>query len=263
MRMAEDARQEGPIRGPIAVVVSYYDARPAAPLQALVRGLLSGDAGAPFELRVVVNHDPALATPVALDLPAGITVAVRENVGFNIGAWEHGWRMDPPRDAYLFLQDECVVRATPWLSPFVRAAEQPGVGLVGERLSPPWNAPWDELARRFAGHSLPGHEIEGRAAERIACYLHYLRAHGIDPGAKGDHLQTLALFARRSVLVAMGGFPVGRNYGEAIAAEIGTSKRVQTLGLGLREVGREPFTVFAHPQWLARAEQHRRMGWRG
>ncbi len=34
---------------------------------------------------------------------------MRENTGFNIGAWDYGWRHLPPYDYYLFLQDDCFI----------------------------------------------------------------------------------------------------------------------------------------------------------
>ncbi len=41
---------------------------------------------------------------------------MRENTGFNIGAWDYGWRHLPPYDYYLFLQDDCfIVRKIPCL----------------------------------------------------------------------------------------------------------------------------------------------------
>ncbi len=253
--MTAQLLDEGPITGTVAVVIAHYAARPIEPLLDLVESLRATPSGHPYELRVVVNEDgEANATRPAM--PPDLTVHYRENVGFNIGAWEHGWRLPPEHDAYLFLQDECVLRRGPWLQPFVAAASAPGVGLVGERASPPWDAPWDVLRARFAGHTMPGHEIDGRPVERMRCYEHFFATHGIDPGPRGDHLQSLVWFARRSVLTSIGGFPIGRNYGEAIAAEIGTSKRVQSRGLRLRQLEVEPFAVFTHPQWIERARQH-------
>src|SRR5262249_19993193 len=81
----------------------------------------------------------------------------------------------------------------------------------------------------------------GRPAERVDCYLDFFRRRGIAPGPRGDHLQSLVLFATRAVLERVGGFPECTGYGEAIAAEIGVCKRVQAAGLAVAEVGPEPF----------------------
>ena len=206
-------------------------------------------------MRVVVNQDdPARPLPA---LPGGVEVVARPNQGFNIGAWEHGWRTAPPHAGYLFVQDECTIRRAPWLQPFV-AAVTGGVGLVGERLNPAWSLTWEELEARFEGHTLPDHWVDGRPAERMACYRHFFATRGIAIGMRGDHLQTLVLYVPRHVLVAIDGFPIGRDKGEAVAAEIAISKKVEAAGFEVREVGPEPFWHVAHPQWLARVEEYRR-----
>jgi hypothetical protein len=235
----------------VLIVISHYDARPAEPLCALVEQLESVPAGWPFRLRIVVNQ----AGPAPRDLPSSLArheLLRRPNEGFNIGAWEHGWRHDPPAPAYLFLQDDCRVRRRDWLLPFVHAAAGPGVGLVGERINPAWDAPWSEIAERYHGHRLPEHEIAGRPADRLACYFDFFARHRIPLGARGTHLQSLVLFAGRAVLEAIDGFRTGRNYGEAIAAEIAISKLVQARGWSIREVGPEPLWCFGHPQWSGR-----------
>lgn len=232
----------------VLVVVSYYDARPVQPLDDLLHGLRTRAAGWPFAVRVVVNQDAADPTDLAGRHP-DVEVLHRENRGYNIGAWEHGWRTEPAYEAYLFLQHECVVTGDGWLRPFVERAAEPGTGLVGERLNPAWDATWEEVGRRFAGHELPDHRIDGRPADRLATYRHFFAAHGIEPGPRADHLQALVLFARRQTLLAIGGMPVGRDYGEAIAAEIAISKKVQARGLAIRQVGDRPFRHFVHPQW--------------
>lgn len=235
----------------VLVVICHYNARVTADLITLLDQTQSLPAGWPFRVRVVVN----LGRPELLDLPArhqDVEVLYRENVGYNIGAWDVGWRADPVHFAYLFLQEECRLAQKDWIGAFVQRAEEPGVGIVGECLSPDWDAPWDELARRCQGDRLPGHHIDNVPADRVPCYLDFLRRQRIDPGLKGDHLQSLVLFARREVLEAMNGFPVGRDYGEAIASEIGITKKVQALGLRACEVGPGPFTNVEHPQWLHR-----------
>ncbi len=232
----------------VLVVVSYYDARPIDDLERLLVALRTTPAGWPFDLRVVVNRDRDRPLALAERHPA-VEFLERPNEGYNIGAWEHGWRSAGTYDGYLFLQHECTLEGEGWLAPFVQRAAEPGVGLVGERLNPAWDAPWAEIETRYAGHSLPGHQIDGRPAERLPTYAHFFARQGIDRGARGDHLQTLVLFATRATLEAIGGFPVGRDYGEAIAAEIAISKRVQAHGLRICEVGDRPFRHVSHPQW--------------
>jgi GT2 family glycosyltransferase/2-polyprenyl-3-methyl-5-hydroxy-6-metoxy-1,4-benzoquinol methylase len=240
----------------VLVVVAHYDARPMGPLVALLDAMNATPAGCPFRVRVVVNQDSA--QPLALpERHRGIDVCYRENTGFNLGAWDAGWRKDPPYSAYLFLQDECRVVRADWVAAFVRKGAEAGVGVVGECLSPLWDAPWEELEQQFRGQQLPDHLVDGQPADRLSCYRDYFRRQGIPPGPRGDHLQSLILFARREVLQAIDGFLLGRNHGEAIAAEIGISKKVQALGLRICEVGPEPFAYIEHPQWLhRRAQRH-------
>lgn len=238
----------------VLVVISYYDGRPGRHLIELLRSMRFVPAGWPYQVRVMVNQ----VRPAPLSLPADlgdVEVHYRHNRGFNIGAWEAGWRTEPAYDGYLFLQDECQIVREGWVAAFVHKAVGKNVGLVGECLSPNWDAPWETLALLTQGDQLPEHCVEGKPAERVRCYLHFLRTHGIAPGLKGDHLQSVVLFARREVLVAINGFPVGRNYGEAIASEIGISKKVQALGMSIREVGPDPFTFIQHPQWLHRRRE--------
>jgi len=240
-----------PTRETVLVVISHYNARPADELVRLLDQARAVPAGWPFRVRIVVN----LGTPRCLILPerhGGTEILYRGNTGYNIGAWDHGWRTGPGYRGYLFLQEECRLVREDWVGAFARRAAEPGVGLVGECLSPSWDATWGELACRFREETLPDHQLGGRPADRVSCYLDFLAREGIDPGPKGDHLQSLVLFARREALEAIDGFPVGRDYGEAIAAEIGISKKVQALGLDLCEVGPEPFFYVEHPQWLHR-----------
>ena len=51
------------------------------------------------------------------------------------------------------------------------------------------------------------------------------------------------------MLEQIGGFPLGANYGECIAAEIGVSRSVVAHGMGLGMVGPAPFHVFRHHEW--------------
>ena len=79
--------------------------------------------------------------------------------------------------------------------------------------------------------------------------LDYLEIKGIPFGPRGDHLQSLVLCSRRSVLEAVGGFEVGRNYEEAVASEVAISKKIQALGLAVKQVCIHSFTYIEHPQW--------------
>ena len=88
-------------------------------------------SGHPFRCLVVVNR----AIDRDLELPErhrDVEILYRENVGYNIGAWEHGWRVAAPAEYYLFLQEECRIVRPDWLGSSTRLLADPKVGLVGE-----------------------------------------------------------------------------------------------------------------------------------
>jgi hypothetical protein len=223
------------------VVVAHYNARPADALVALLDQIHEQPSGWRFDVCVVVNQ----AQPVPLKLPERhrrTRLLYRENTGFNIGAWNHGWRQAPGYDRYLFLQDECRIVGNPWLSPFMRRLNRQGVGLVGESWFAPRPITWDEQAAEYA-HDHPHRDNFFRMAHS------WLLRRGIDPGGHVDHLQSLVLATRRDVLERMNGFRIGPDKEQAIAAEIAISRAVVALGLRCTQVGFFPFSCIEHPQW--------------
>ena len=234
---------------PTLVVVSHYNAWPTDQLVALLDQMAAIPAGAPFEVSVVVNQARAerLALP---ERHAGLRVLHRENSGYNVGAWDAGWRADPGRDCYLFLQEECRILRPGWLRAFRRLATRPDIGLVGESLH--WGgASWDRLARQYRDFrfwaSTGGEPVSVTDGVRAG-----LARLGVPEGRTGAHLQSLALCARGEVLAAVGGFPTGASYDEATIAEVALSKKVEALGLRVREVGPGSFRYILHPQWERR-----------
>jgi len=233
---------------PVCVVISYYDARPSEQLVALMDQIASVPAGVPFRARIVVNQE----VMAPLELPARhaeIPILYRKNVGFNIGAWEAGWRASPRFAMYTFLQDDCYIKRAGWLAAYVHRLRQASVGLVGESMSG-W-AKWREVESDplFFGRR-PNHEVaSGGRAEQLKTMYAFFERNGIDQGLSSRHLQSLVLAARRETLERIGGFPIGLSYHEAVAAEIGISKRVESEGLLLRQAAWLPFTFVGHAQW--------------
>lgn len=230
------------------VVISFYDRRPVAPLEALLDTLDAHPAGVDHDRVVCINAGGGPALPDAIAQRVH-DVLVRPNDGMNIGAWDAAWRHWKGRPAYLFLQDECRSVADGWLQAFLDALADPAVGLVGESLNATWDAPWDALRDGPGMHRLPEHVLDGVAANRVDVYLDALRRFGIDAGDRARHLRALIWAIRGPVLQAIDGFPQGRNYGECIAAEIGVSRAIEAAGLQLRQVGPSPFHVFRHREW--------------
>ena len=229
------------------IVVSHYNAWPTDNLIALLDQIAQVPAGHPFRCRVVVNQ----AEPKPLELPprhADVEVLYRENTGYNIGAWNLGWRADPAADFYLFLQEECKILRPDWLKAFVDLLVKPEVGLVGE--SHFWSGySWARADYYWRNIRLSrGRDQEGRVPLMIAV-RDVLIERQIPFGKNAGHLQSLVLAARRDVLEAIDGFMIGRSYADAIGTEVAISKQVEALGFQVRQVGIGAFRYIIHPQW--------------
>lgn len=229
------------------VAISFYDRRCMDHLQDLLRQLDTTPAGDGFDLAVIVNATSDARPTITLPRPA--SVIYRHNTGMNIGAWNAALQFLPGYDAYVFLQDECYLRRPNWLRAVLGALAHPEVGLVGESLNPAWDKPWEQLATLHAGARLPDHFIDGAPAERVRAYQHALAGWKIEPGPTGRHLRSLTWAISGETARRIGGFPVGANYGECIAAEIGVSRQIESLGLRLAQVAPEPFHAIGHIEW--------------
>lgn len=231
------------------IVISYYDRRPVEPLRDLFASMQRLDPGLPCHLCVVVNRDTRGPLQLSLSCP-DLRILERPNRGMNIGAWDYGWRSSPAYEGYLFLQDECYPVQPGWLSAFESRASDPGVGLVGEYFNDKWRLPWEQLRVLWAGHHMKEHSIRGKAANRVDVYLDFLARHRLPTGTNAGHMRSLVWYAKRAVLEQIGGFPIGKDYGECIAAEIAVSKQVEALGLEVVQVAKEPFSYVRHAEWV-------------
>lgn len=230
----------------VLVVISHYNAWSSDQLIALLDQMWSVPAGYPFQARIVVNR----AEPRDLALPPryqSIEVLYRQNVGFNIGAWEQGWREPPVFDAYLFLQEECQIVRPGWLRAFVQASKDPRVGLVGESLT--------------GDHSWKALERYTHYAETYRIHREFFEEHRTPMGHDAAHLQSLVLFARRELLERIDGFPIGHDKIRAIASEFAISKRVIARGCQIRQVGWRPFKYILHPQWQSLRDESAAIKW--
>jgi len=237
--------------GPTMVIISYWVEREAKSLFSLIEHLFGCEAGAPFSLTVVCNGGDE--RPMGLPrrfAERGVNVLNRENRGFNIGAWDFGWRAEKGHEHFLFLQDDCYVVREGWLGGFLEAMNRgSNIGLLGESFRRPWSRPWEELKGPEHNVFAKGHETGGRRMRRVDLYLDFLWRRGIPPGESARHLQALALFASREVLTEIGGFPTGGSYGESIGAEIAISKKVEAHGYSTALAGLRPFYYFGHREW--------------
>ena len=233
------------------VVVSYWTGRPPAPLYRLLGQMKRVKAGSPFDLVVVCNGgDVAPLTLPARFAALGPRVFQRENTGWNLGAWDHGWRSAGVYDHFLFLQDDCLIKAPNWVHDFeYRVENDPGIGLLGEMVM--WDKQTWTYVRTATDHYLgrggwpvdePDHPLD--------TYQRAMRERGIDPGVLGTHLPSIVLFSSRRVLEAVGGFPLfGSTYRQAVTSEIAISRIIEAHGYRISMVTNHPFSRIGHPQW--------------
>jgi hypothetical protein len=230
------------------VVISYYDRRPIHNLLELIGSLHQYPAGDEFDVCVIVNRTKN--EEISIPHLSSAAIHYRHNIGMNIGAWDYGWRQWPNYKCYLFLQDECYVIRERWLAGYRAVLEKPNVGMVGESLNQLWGRPWTELRKLFAGTVLPEHSLEDECANRVDFYLEFMKANGVTPGLGGKHLRSVVWLLTAEVLKKIGGFLIGRNYGECIAAEIATSKKVEALGLDCVQANaKEEFFYIRHLEY--------------
>ena len=243
------------------VVISYWSERDIEPLKKLVVQINEINAGTIFDVLIVCNGQSQEVNYLLeqLTLFYKFRVIQRENVGFNIGAWDYGWRQSPNYTNFLFLQDDCIIFNTNWLKAFTdKFYADPNIGLLGESLS--WPIAWDELSSSEINRYYREHTIDGQKLRRIDLYRAYLVQNSIPEGPKADHLQSLILFTSQEILQEIQGFSIGISYGEAVASEIAISKKVQAAGYTIDMV--DPLSYFhyiGHPQWIKRRRKIQRI----
>ena len=239
------------------IIISYYNARPSNQLESLIDQIYSIDAGMQFEILIVVNRE--VDRNLCLEKHnSNIRTIYRKNEGFNIGAWDYGWKnRDKDYCAYLFLQDDCIVYRHGWLKSLVQAARH---GLSGERLIDD-ALNWDESQKfyeafyRKRGTKNPDFDSESGFLHTPYSIRKYLESRNIEIHKTMKHLQSLVICAGSKVMEDMGGFETGSTYRDAVASEVAISQKALSLGYRVRQGGLRPFENILHPQWLhVRAE---------
>lgn len=242
------------------IIISLWIERSIKPLINLLKQIDEIEAGVPFEVAIVCNTDDLNYRSFSVNLNSkSVKILPRENKGFNIGAWDYGWRNLPPYDHYLFLQDDCFIIRKQWLKAFVtKFYEDSNIGLLGESLN--WQFTWDELQQSSYNNFHRQHNLNGKRVKRVDFYRHFLASHQIDEGKTAEHLQSIILFTSRKILEEMDGFIIGNNYGEAIGSEIAISKKVQNLGYKIQSVNPNSYYHYiAHPQWFSSKKRVERL----
>jgi hypothetical protein len=232
------ARQERPL-----IVISYYAQRSPKPLMSLLKEL----SGYASQTLIVANVENINELPI---LAGGFKVVANKNVGMNIGAWHRGFLEDSDADYYLFLQDECFLKKDKFLDLIIRRFKgNPRLGMVGESMNYKWGRSWLELTSSPLNTYASDHLIDGKSAKRVQAYLSAMFAWGIEPGESAAHLRSLVWAFPGAVMRRLGGFPLGMNKGECIAAEIAISRKVVSLGYIFDQITPTPFTYFGHREW--------------
>jgi hypothetical protein len=233
------------------VVVSYWTGRPPKDLKKLLRDMKEVDAGSPFEVVIVVNggDQKPLSLPPEFD-SLRPRILNRENKGWNLGAWDHGWRQAGDFDYFLFLQDDCFLKTRGWVGDFeFRFDHDSGIGLLGEEIM------WDQMTwpyiRKATDRDLGSLAWpESEPVHPLDTFQTLMTKRGVPPGEVGTHLPSLILFTSKRILEEVGGFPlVGSTYYEAVACEIGISRLIASKGYRIARVRDRSFQLIGHPQW--------------
>ena len=232
----------------LCIVVSHYNARPQRDLINLLRQLKEQisniESKATVDVIVVVNMGESKSLDLPLDLQQ-TTVQYRENSGFNMGSWEHGWRSNPNYYAYLFLQDECIASNPNAIANYWSLLKQHPNSMLGESLF--FFRGWSAFLKSWPSDCTSLQSFATR--------------NSIPLGLTASHLQTLALAATRETLTKLGGFILADDKMEAIAAEVLLSRRAVSLGIAVEQSAWFPFANFSHEQWSSIKLKSRSIAW--
>jgi hypothetical protein len=202
--------------------------------------------GLPYDL-VLSANGLEYTLPSSL-VPRFWKIFVRDNVGYNLGAWDHAWRHLPDHDRFLFLQDESSILKAGWLRLFEQCfLATPNCGLVGEYIPVKYLRPWEDLVDHGSNQFEKWNSRE--RVESMTFCRRQLAQWGIPEGPCARHVTSVVQYTSRRVLELVDGYIIGKTKGEAITAEIGFSRKIEARGFSLAQVGRYRHSVVSHPQW--------------
>jgi hypothetical protein len=175
-------------------------------------------------------------------------IFVRENTGWNLGAWNYAWQQLPDYDRFLFLQDDCVVRKHRWLSSFIACFDKTRkCGLVGEKLQSHWGKLWETMCNPTPINRKDRDPV--KRAAWVAFVRDMMAQWGIPEGSTGLHITTVVQFTSRAILEEVGGYNIGLTKEQAIAAEVGFSRKIEAKGYKLVQIGLRRHSRIGHRQW--------------
>ncbi len=238
------------------VVICYWTGFPVRNLYRLLKQMSKVDAGSPFDVVVVTNGGDV--KPLKLDRQFdGFDVKVinRVNRGYNIEAWDVGWRSCDDHDYFLFLQSECFLKQKGWIADFeFRMARDRGVGLLGEHYH------WEQKTWEFIREATD-RDIGARAwppdepMHPIDTYRTLIAAKGLPLTDLGTLLSSIILFTSKAILEEVGGFPIfGTSYREAVASEVAFSRIIESRGYRLSRIRDRDFSLIGHHQYTTSHE---------
>ena len=236
------------IKRDLCVVVSHYNARPTDELVRLLYQLKQQVDGlqAQFDVKVLVVVNAVETRPLALpDDLKDTEVQYRENTGFNVGSWDHGWRNNLNFYGYLFLQDECEVLHPHALHNYWMLLKKHPNSLFGESLL--FFRGWSAFLNKWPSANV---SIQDFAAGR-----------SIPLGLTASHLQTLVLAATGMTMAKLDGFILSNDKIGAIAGEVLLSRKAVSLGISVEQSQWRPFSNFSHEQWAELRQKSKRSTW--
>jgi len=234
------------------VVVCYWVGQPIKNLFRLLKQMGKLDAGKPFDVVVVVNGGDIkpLTLPAKFE-PLGARVINRVNHGYNIEAWDVGWRACDDYDYFLFLQSECFLKRSCWISDFeFRMARDRGVGLLGEVYV--WEQKTWEFIREATDRDLGKRAWpEGEPMHPIDTIRSFIQARGIPLTELGTTMMSIILFTSKAILKEVDGFPAiaTSRYYEACSSEVAFSRMIESRGYRLSKVRDRDFSLIGHRQY--------------
>jgi hypothetical protein len=244
----------------VAVVVNTWVKSPQSYVERLCTSLKQYRPGVGYDLFLCAN---GLEYVPPKEIEAAFKgIFIRENTGFNLGAWDYAWRHLGNYNYFLFVQDDCLVVKDQWLVDFVSRFNYGNCGLVSECVSSLCDRPWSVLTnprktlmldllkyRQDPTISLKEHRL--KRAKRWTLYYNTLINWRIMPGETARHATTVVQFTSRRVLQEVNGYNIGTDKSEAIAAEIGFSRKIAAHGYTVLQLRFRRHTRIKHRQWAS------------
>jgi hypothetical protein len=225
----------------ITVVISNYAPRGEFLLNNLINQLIN----LVDQIIVVINDD--YCNKIQIKVSKKITRLKRPNTGMNIGGWNDAIDFCQNSDYVIFLQDECKLIRSDFVENYKSILSQSNIGMVGESINPKWDCEWSEIEKSKLNYKIK--LSNGEIKTRVTYYLECMKNWGVKPGTHSTHLRALVWGFNKIGLETLGGFPIGINKEECIAAEIAVSRKVIQNGMEFRQSSFNSFSFFEHDEW--------------